>query len=100
MSVRNRVSPVLCLALVLSAATLHATPAAPAPPQSDKAGEVRPYVAYSPGTAPVTLTTGTGDRSLSVTVDGYGSFGSSTPAGDAIYDPIGAIGPSGTVYES
>ena len=104
MSVRNSLSPMLCVAFVLSAATLHRTPAAPAPPQSDKDRAERPYVAYSPGTAPVTLSNGSGDRSLTVAVDGYGSFGSNTPAGeaagDADYDPIGAIGPSGTVYES
>jgi hypothetical protein len=91
---------VLCLAFILSAATLHTTPASPVPPQSDKSGQERPYVVYSPGTLPVTLSNGSGDRSLTVTVDGYGSFGSSTPAGDAIYDPIGTTGPSGTVYES
>lgn len=100
MSVRNSLSPVLCLALILSAATLHVTPASPVPPQSDKSGQERPNVIFSPGASPVTLSNGSGDRSLSVTVDGYGSFGSSTPAGDAIYDPIGATGPSGTVYES
>ena len=100
MSVRNSLSPMLCLAFVLSAATLHRTPAAPAPPQHEKGRAERPNIVYSPGTAPVPLTNGSGDRSLSVTVDGYGSFGSSTPAGDAVYDPVGAIGPSGTVYES
>jgi len=55
---------------------------------------------YAQGTAPVTLTNGTGDGSVQITVDGYGSFGSSTPAGDAFYDPIGPLGRSGTVYES
>ncbi|RME01564.1 MAG: hypothetical protein D6812_07850, partial [Deltaproteobacteria bacterium] len=53
----------------------------------------------TPG-AVVTLTNGTGDGTLRVTVDPYGSFGSSTPAGDAVFDPAGSIGASGTVYES
>lgn len=48
----------------------------------------------------ITLNNGTGDGTVSITVDGYGSFGNSTPAGDAIYDPVGSIGPQGTVYES
>src|SRR5688572_20203808 len=100
MSVRNSLSPVLCLAFILSVATPHVTPASPVPPQSDKSGQERPNVVFSPGTTPVTLTTGSGDRSLTVAVDGYGSFGSSTPAGDALYDPVGATLASGTVYES
>ena len=53
----------------------------------------------APG-AVVRLTNGTGDGTLTVTVDPYGSFGSSTPAGDALFDPEGSIGQSGTVYES
>ena len=100
MSVRSSLSPVLCLAFVLSAATPHVTPASPVPPQHDKSSAERPNVVYSPGTSPVTLTNGSGDRSLTITVDGYGSFGSDTPANDAFYDPVGATGVSGTVYES
>lgn len=46
------------------------------------------------------LTNGTGDGTLSVTVDGYGSFGSSTNAGDALYDPVGPNGQARTVFES
>ncbi|MEX0679607.1 MAG: Calx-beta domain-containing protein [Pirellulales bacterium] len=49
------------------------------------------------------LTTGSGDGSLTVTVDGFGSFGSAvgfpqnTPT---IYDPIGPIGPASTTFQS
>jgi hypothetical protein len=48
------------------------------------------------------LETGTGDASLSVGVDGFGAFGSSigSDAANAMYDPVGAAGPSGTTYES
>jgi len=48
----------------------------------------------------ITLNNGTGDGTVSITVDGYGSFGSSTPAGNAFYDPVGATESQGTVYES
>lgn len=48
------------------------------------------------------LSSGDGDGSLSVTVDGYGSFGSSVEESltDAIYDPVGESGPAGTTFES
>ena len=49
------------------------------------------------------LTTGTGDGTLNVGVDGYGSFGSSIggiDTSDAFYDPVGSQGSSGTSYES
>lgn len=46
------------------------------------------------------LSNGTGDGSLTITVDAYGSFGSSTPAGNAFYDPIGPFAQAGTTYES
>jgi hypothetical protein len=55
--------------------------------------------ALAPSTT-ATLSNGVGDGSVTVTVDAYGSFGSSTPAGNAVYDPIGAIGPAGTTFES
>jgi len=59
---------------------------------------IRPRLLAPSTTA--TLSNGVGDGSVTVTVDAYGSFGSSTPAGNAVYDPIGAIGPAGTTYES
>ena len=47
------------------------------------------------------LSTGSGDGSLNVDLDGYGSFGSAAfPNGDAIYDPIGSIGAASTTFES
>ena len=51
--------------------------------------------------AVTTLSNGTGDGSLQVTVDAYGSYGSAaTPAGDALYNPVGPIGAQGSTYES
>ena len=47
-----------------------------------------------------TLTDGFGDGSLQVTVDAYGGFGRTSEAGDALYDPPGVDGPSGTVWQS
>jgi len=49
-----------------------------------------------------TLTNGTGDASLMITVDSYGAYGSSvTPNGeDAVYDPVGVVGPSDTTFAS
>ncbi len=90
-------------ALVVSAALLvTAFVTCPATAQVEKPSRSTslPSVVYSPGTAPVTLSDGTGDRSLTVGLDGYGSFGSATPAGDALFDPVGSIGPAGTVYRS
>src|SRR4051794_36053611 len=50
--------------------------------------------------AVTTLTNGTGDGTLSVTVDAYGAYGSSaSPANDAFYDPIGAVASSATTFE-
>src|SRR4051794_10159471 len=37
-----------------------------------------------------TLSNGTGNGSLTVTVDAYGSFGNDSPASDTIYDPFTA----------
>lgn len=52
--------------------------------------------------APVYLTTGTGEGSLTVGVDAYGAFGSSvgTESDDALYDPVGPIQQAGTMFES
>ena len=50
--------------------------------------------------ATTTLTTGSGDGSLSITVDAYGAFGQAGFGGNAIYDPIGAPGPAATVARS
>ena len=47
-----------------------------------------------------TFDNGNGDGSVRLSVDGYGSFGSTTPVGDVSYDPAGEIGPSGAVWES
>lgn len=69
-------------------------------PAMAEKSEPIPELHYEGSNAPVTLSNGSGDGSLTITVDGYGSFGSSTPAGDAIYDPIGGLAASGTVYES
>ncbi len=48
------------------------------------------------------LSTGTGDGSLNVEVDGYGSFGGAVFAtfNGAVYDPIGPILPAETTFES
>lgn len=48
------------------------------------------------------LSTGTGDGSLNIEVDGFGAFGSvvGSTAGPATYDPIGAINASSTTFES
>ena len=52
--------------------------------------------------APYTLNNGTGDGTLRVGVDGFGSFGSSvgSNATNAFYDPIGSQGPTNTSFES
>ena len=52
-----------------------------------------------------TLTNGTGDGSVTVTVDPYGTFGTYTAfgwrvGGSTTYDPIGPLPPSSTVYQS
>jgi len=49
------------------------------------------------------LTTGTGDGSLTITVDGYGSFGDAVgffPNGGAMFNPIGPLGAASTTFES
>ena len=53
--------------------------------------------------APYVLSNGPGDGSLSVGVDGFGSFGSGIIGGDASdasYDPVGAGGPGDTTFQS
>jgi len=51
--------------------------------------------------AVTTLSNGTGDGSLQVTVDAYGSYGSNaTPAGDAVYNPVGPTAGQGSTFES
>ena len=51
--------------------------------------------------AVTTLSNGTGDGSLQVTVDAYGSYGSAAaPAGDALYNPVGPTAAQGSTYES
>ncbi len=49
------------------------------------------------------LSTGSGDGSVTVDVDGYGSFGSAVfllGSQGAVYDPIGPIGPASTTFQS
>ncbi len=52
------------------------------------------------------LATSPGDGSVSIDLDAYGAFGYRTyglgpgGAGDAIYDPVGAVGPSSTSWQS
>ena len=51
----------------------------------------------------VTLNTSPGDGGVSVGVDAYGAFGSNVDGletSDAFYDPLGATGAAGTVFES
>lgn len=52
--------------------------------------------------APWVLTTGAGDGSVTLGVDGFGAFGSSVGADstNAVFDPFGPTGPAGTVFES
>ena len=52
------------------------------------------------GAGLVSLTNGSGDRSLSVNVDGYGAFGTDMDSVGAVFDPTGPIGPSTTTYSS
>jgi hypothetical protein len=50
-----------------------------------------------------TLSNGSGDASVTVGVDGYGSFGSGidgSNTSDAIYNPVGPIPSAGTTFES
>merc|ERR1711916_395195 len=50
------------------------------------------------------MSTGTGDASLQVAVDGTGEFGNFslffTPNAGAVYDPVGPIQPADTTFES
>ena len=51
----------------------------------------------------VTLNTAPGDGGVSIGVDAFGAFGSNlegTETSDAVYDPVGPIEASGTVFES
>jgi hypothetical protein len=52
--------------------------------------------------APFTLSNAPGDGTVTVGVDGYGSFGSSVGinATNAVYNPVGPGGPAGTTFES
>ena len=48
------------------------------------------------------MTTGNGDGTLDITVDGYGAFGSvvTTDAGPANYDPVGVVPQASSVFQS
>lgn len=51
----------------------------------------------------ITLNNGPGDGSVTMGVDGFGSFGydvEGTGTSEAIYNPVGAITPAGTTFES
>ena len=51
--------------------------------------------------AVTTLSNGTGEGTLSVTVDSYGAYGSNAfPASDALYNPVGPTGAQGSTYQS
>jgi len=50
--------------------------------------------------ATTTISSGSGEGSLSVEVDSYGTFGSSTTAGNAFYTPRFAGSAAGTTFES
>lgn len=54
------------------------------------------------GQTPFVLNNGTGDGTLTVGVDGFGSFGSSVggATSNAIYDPVGEVEASGTTFQS
>src|SRR5262245_39630297 len=92
MLTRLAILSVLCLVVSL--------PSTAAQVESKHERSTRPNTVYGSGTAPVVLSDGSGDRSLTIGLDGYGSFGSATPANDATFDPVGSIGPAGTVYRS
>lgn len=51
---------------------------------------------------PFILSNGLGDGTVSIGVDGFGSFGSAIggETSDATYDPVGAVDPAGTSFES
>lgn len=58
---------------------------------------------FSSAAQGATLSNGTGDGSVTVGVDGYGSFGSSIGGdgtSDAVFNPVGQIGAAGTTFES
>jgi len=61
-------------------------------------------VLLAAGPAPaLTLATAPGDGQVSVGLDGFGSFGyevAGTGTDDAVFDPLGATGPSSTSWES
>ena len=59
-------------------------------------------IASSVQGATYSLSNGPGDGSVSVGVDGYGSFGLAVGGNstDALYDPVGAGGPTATTFES
>ncbi|MFN0069746.1 MAG: hypothetical protein ACKVYV_19180 [Limisphaerales bacterium] len=52
--------------------------------------------------APFNLNNGPGDATVSVGVDGFGAFGSDVgpDSANAVYNPVGAVPPGGTSYES
>ncbi len=101
---RAPLSRLLCASVAVCAAASLSSPSASRAAQDPMKHILHPNQAAkvhgSSGSTLATLTNGTGDRSLTVTVDAFGSFGSASAAGDATFDPIGPIGPSGTVFLS
>ncbi len=84
---------------LLSTAVVLSSAAASVGPQREKTWPM-PERQKTAGSSVVTLTNGTGDRSLSVNVDGYGAFGTDLDGTGAVFDPTGPIGPSTTTYNS
>ena len=68
--------------------------AIPAPVATAEPLETRRLLAVT------TLTNGTGDGAVTMGVDAYGSFGSNTSAGDAMFNPVGPEASQGTTFES
>ena len=64
-------------------------------PQAVEALECRRLMAVT------MLSNGNGDGTLDITVDAYGSYGSAAaPAGNALYDPVGAATAQGSTFQS
>jgi hypothetical protein len=67
---------------------------------SSLAGVVVALALSSSAAKGAVLTNGTGDGKVTVEVTSAGAFGTSSPGGTATYDPVGAIAPASTTFES